>query len=419
MGSCRLEEAAVESHSEADKGQETAVHAMIAVLAGHLHQLATSCERRWPDLAQRADKLGRGMAGKDALQPEEFTAWSMLWHDFLMRAEDEHELSAGLKRLVGLLFLNIGELLDEGPWLAGQLQTMQNLMAQDLQADALLQAEHSLRELAYKQGVIKGSMDEARSKLKTLITTFIDHIGEMSRSADGYHTRIGMYSEKISRAADIGELGDVVQGLSDDVAGLRGELGKSHTELLTARGQVEKAQARIHELEQELAQVSNLVREDQLTGALNRRGLDEALARELARSERLAAPLSIGLMDIDHFKKLNDSLGHQAGDEALRYLARMVRGLLRPTDILARYGGEEFLVLLPNTGAKEAAEVFVRLQRALTKEIFLHEHDRILITFSAGVVERRPDEAGPDMIARADTAMYRAKQSGRNRVELG
>lgn len=403
----------------AQPAPETDCRPMVGTLSAHLRQLADSCEPRWPDLARRAGELRRGLTGKSSLQPEQFEAWSALWREVLLRAEDDHELSAGLKRLVGLLFLNIGELVGDEAWLSGQLAAMRNLMAGDLHADALLEAERSLRELAYKQGVIKGSLDEAKAKLKALITTFIDRIAEMSQSADGYHARIGEYSEKISRAADITELGDVVEGLSADVAGLRDALGRSHGELVAARGQAEQAQARIQELEQELAQVSNLVREDQLTGALNRRGMDEALSRELARSQRMEAPLSIGLLDIDHFKRLNDSLGHQAGDEALRHLARVVKKLLRPTDTLARYGGEEFLILLPNTGAEEAAEVLKRVQRALTKEFFLHENERVLITFSAGVAQRGEEEDETAMIARADSAMYRAKQSGRNRVEMG
>jgi diguanylate cyclase len=409
---------------EADGPAETGLPvtdaaALISTLAGHLRQLADTCDPIWPELANRAGALARDLAGLDTLSPEQYEAWAALWREILMRAEDDHEISAGLKRLVGLLFLNIGELVGDEAWLSGQLAAMQNAMAGDLQAEALLEAERGLRELAYKQGVIKGSLDDAKARLRTLITTFIDRIGEISRSTDGYHARIGEYSEKISQAADITELGDVVEGLSADVGSLRDALGKSHAELVTARSQAEDAQARIHELEQELAQVSGLLREDQLTGTLNRRGMEEAVARELARSRRMGARLAFALLDIDHFKKLNDSLGHQAGDQALRHLARVVKDLLRPTDSLARYGGEEFLILLPNTEAQEAAEVLRRVQRALTKQFFLHDNERVLITFSAGVAEWQEEEDGAAVIARADAAMYRAKQAGRNRVEMG
>jgi diguanylate cyclase len=392
---------------------------LMRALADNLGLLADGCEPRWPELARRAADLSRAIGSTPRLETTHYETWSSLWRELLAHAEDDHDLSAGLKRLMGLLFLNIGELVGDEAWLSGQFAAMENLMAGDLQPEALLQAERGLRELAFKQGVLKGSLDEARSRLKTLITTFIDRVGEMSQSADGYQVRIGEYSEKIGQARDIAELGDLMGGLTADVGGLRDALRQNHGELLAARGQAEQAEQRIRALEQELAQVSSLVREDQLTGALNRRGMDEAFSRELARADRLGEPLSIGLLDIDHFKKLNDGLGHQAGDAALRHLARVVRNLLRPTDSLARYGGEEFLILLPNTDITEAERILQRIQRELTRQFFMHDNERVLITFSAGVAQRRDGEAEAALLSRADQAMYAAKSHGRNRVERG
>jgi len=392
---------------------------LLRALADNLRRLADDCEPIWPELARRASDLSRDIGGSPRLEAAQYESWSALWRELLAHVGDDHELSAGLKRLMGLLFLNIGELVGDEAWLSGQFAAMENLMAGDIQPEALLQAERGLRELAFKQGVLKGSLDEARARLKTLVNTFIDRVGEMSQSAEGYQARIGEYSEKIGQARDITELGDLMGGLTADVGGLRDALRQNHGELLAARTQAEQAENRIRELEKELAQVSNLVREDQLTGALNRRGMDEAFARELARADRLGESLCIGLLDIDHFKKLNDGLGHQAGDAALRHLARVIRDLLRPTDTLARYGGEEFLILLPNTGIAEAERILQRIQRELTRQFFLHDNERVLITFSAGVAQRREGEGESALLARADAAMYEAKAHGRNRVERG
>jgi diguanylate cyclase len=393
--------------------------ALRQVLVGNLRLLAASCAQRWPDLGERAGHLASALAVSTDADSHLFEELASVWRDLVIRAEDDHELSTGLRRLVGLLFLNLGELVGDETWFSGQLAAMQALIDGNLNQDALRGAERGLRELVFKQGVIKGSLDEAKEKLRTLITTFIDRIGAMSDDADGYHARIGAYSEQIGQARDIGELGSVIEGLTSDMDGMRHALRNSHGDLKEARAQAEQAEQRIQALETELAQVSTLVREDQLTGALNRRGLDEAFARELARADRLAAPLSIALLDIDHFKKLNDSLGHQAGDEALKHLTRVVRDLMRPTDTLGRYGGEEFLILLPNTGQDEAVTILKRLQRELTRQFFLHDNNKVLITFSAGVAERSQDEAQTALVARADAAMYRAKAAGRNRVEPG
>ena len=123
--------------------------------------------------------------------------------------------------------------------------------------------------------------------------------------------------------------------------------------------------------------------------------------------------------DIDDFKRLNDSRGHETGDAALVHLANVARGCLRATDALARFGGEEFAFLMPNTTQAEGIEVMVRLQRELTRDIFMHGAERVLITFSAGVVELEAGESGSHALNRADRAMYLAKRAGKNRVVGG
>ena len=176
------------------------------------------------------------------------------------------------------------------------------------------------------------------------------------------------------------------------------------------------AEMRIAELEAELAEARAAACTDPLTGALNRRGLETAFVAEIARADREQRPLCVGVLDIDNFKQLNDRLGHQAGDGALVHLVQVVKDTLRPTDVIARYGGEEFVVLLINTRLDEAVTVMARLQRELTKRFFLHNNDKILITFSAGVTEFGPADNQDSVISRADEAMYQAKKTGKNKV---
>ena len=126
--------------------------------------------------------------------------------------------------------------------------------------------------------------------------------------------------------------------------------------------------------------------------------------------------MCVGLLDIDNFKKLNDSLGHDAGDAALIHLATVIRETMRPQDTCARFGGEEFVILLPDTLLDDAQKALVRLQRELTKRYFLHNNDKQLITFSAGVTELREGDTQISVTKRADEAMYTAKKTGKNRV---
>ena len=169
-------------------------------------------------------------------------------------------------------------------------------------------------------------------------------------------------------------------------------------------------------MHEELDRVSAQARHDPLTGALNRKGLDEALNREVSNVRRKETPLCMALLDIDNFKKLNDQLGHATGDEALAHLVTVAREAMRPQDTVARYGGEEFVILLPDTPLDKGVEAMTRLQRELTKRFFLAGTEKVMITFSAGVAQLTDDETGPDAIKRADQAMYLAKRSGKNRV---
>jgi diguanylate cyclase (GGDEF)-like protein len=155
---------------------------------------------------------------------------------------------------------------------------------------------------------------------------------------------------------------------------------------------------------------------DGLTNIHNQRYLLETLERELPRALRHQRPLSLCMFDLDHFKQVNDTYGHIAGDYVLKEVAGAVRGRLRPDDVLARYGGEEFVIILPDTTEEQGVQVMARVQRELTKNFFLHRNERILITFSAGVAQRVAGETAEVLLKRADAALYRAKHAGRNRV---
>jgi diguanylate cyclase len=159
-----------------------------------------------------------------------------------------------------------------------------------------------------------------------------------------------------------------------------------------------------------------MAREDQLTGSLNRRGLDDIYARESARADRRGTPLSIAMLDLDDFKRINDTYGHVAGDAALKHLVKVVKETLRSMDVISRFGGEEFLILLPETTIEAATQTMIRLQRELTRHFFLHDNEKVLITFSAGVALRHPNEGQDALIERTDRAMYLAKRAGKNLV---
>ena len=373
-----------------------------------------------PEFSAEVDSFAQQI--RSATDYDQITKIAKQLRSFWLKAElrggDKIKIQEGLVRLLRLLVENVGELVEDEEWLHGQIATLQEIVANPIDKRVIADAERSLRDAIIKQSLLKKSLTDAKTTLKMLMTSFIDRLGDLTESTGDYHQKIESYSQKIGKTNNITELSHILHDIMQDTRVIQASALRSHEELVRTRKQVQESEDKIKQLEQELEQVSELVHEDQLTGALNRRGLDEAFEREATRADRNESPLCVALLDIDNFKRLNDTHGHQAGDQALIYLINVIRETLRPSDAVARYGGEEFVIILPDTDIDNAEITISRLQRELTKKFFLHENDRILITFSAGVALRAPQEDQEDVVGRADKAMYQAKKSGKNQVVL-
>jgi diguanylate cyclase len=203
---------------------------------------------------------------------------------------------------------------------------------------------------------------------------------------------------------------------------IRGLLTEAQ-DVVTRTKQMEAELARNTELMKSLQRTLDDARRDALTdgltGLANRRHFDETMQSLAGRAMNDGGDLSLILMDIDHFKRINDTFGHPVGDQVLQLVAANVRGSLRPNDFAARYGGEEFAVLLPATTSEGAAAFAQRLRAAFSSNRIVVRETRQpigVVTISAGVAAYRPGESMADWLGRADTALYTAKQTGRNRV---
>lgn len=332
-------------------------------------------------------------------------------------AEDQTEMRAALLKLLRLVIDNIGELVIEDKWLRGQIDVVTKIIdEQPLNLRQLDNVEGRLRDLIIKQSALKQHLTEAQDRLKAMLATFVDRLSDFSESTSDYQGKIEKCAERITQADSIAELSEVLDDVVRETRDVQISAQRSHADITLMRQRVDEAEREIARLQIELAQASELMRHDQLTGVLNRKGMDEAVEREIARAKRTGGPLSIAMLDIDNFKLLNDRLGHDAGDSALIHLATVVREAIRPQDVLARYGGEEFVILLPNTSLDDAATAMTRVQRELTRRFFLHNQEKILITFSCGIAELETEESPEEGKKRADNAMYLAKRMGKNRV---
>jgi diguanylate cyclase (GGDEF)-like protein len=186
-----------------------------------------------------------------------------------------------------------------------------------------------------------------------------------------------------------------------------------------------RVQLKIKELQDELkrsnAQLEALSRTDVLTRLPNRRSLEEALTRELERTRRTGQSLALAVLDIDHFKRVNDSYGHQQGDEVLKVVADVIRSNIRPYDIGARYGGEEFVLVWAQIGSVAVAvQIAERLRVMISRQSFAPPLAELQMTVSLGLAfyPTLESSSGEALFARADAALYRAKQGGRNRVVI-
>jgi diguanylate cyclase (GGDEF)-like protein len=225
----------------------------------------------------------------------------------------------------------------------------------------------------------------------------------MAQAGDLRH-RLGALMELFARA----EKGDFSRSYEEEEG--------MHADVITRVG---SAYNRVRE------QLSNMVLSDPLTGCLNRRGFEQAYAREVARSTRAGSDLGLLVVDLDHFKQVNDNYGHAAGDEVLRGAGQLLMDACRAGDIVARVGGEEFALLLPDTGATGAFLFATRLCTAVREHRFPPASPDTLairVTTSIGVASRIPhrgvDDGASGLSARADEALYAAKRSGRDRVRV-
>jgi len=203
-----------------------------------------------------------------------------------------------------------------------------------------------------------------------------------------------------------GELGFMTKVFNHMVARLR----QGRDQLATVNQTLRQRNKELHELSIT----------DSLTGLYNHKHLMETLVREVRRSKRHQHPFAVLMMDIDHFKRFNDTYGHLAGDEVLRKMATIFRDSVRGCDYVARYGGEEFLIMLPETGSDRGVQTAERIRNQMAEEKFVGDGKTVTITISVGVAVF-PEHANfpKSLVSSADTALYKAKKGGRNQVVLG
>ena len=254
------------------------------------------------------------------------------------------------------------------------------------------------------------------SKLLTQISLMLrditGHVSETEGDLAGHGSKMGELADQISDARDYNEIKSIVDQMLVETKALINSGKRLQNRMKISSEDLKQLQVELEKSQQE-------AQTDTLTSLINRRGLEKRFELERIRARQNDSPFSILMIDIDHFKKVNDTHGHLVGDSLLKSIARLLQGHLRKNDIAARFGGEEFLILLPETNIEGAKAVGRKIQEALgSKEWKIKDSGKSMgkITVSMGIAQYKFNEPEKALIKRADDALYFAKQNGRDQI---
>ncbi|MEM8798111.1 MAG: GGDEF domain-containing protein [Pseudomonadota bacterium] len=241
------------------------------------------------------------------------------------------------------------------------------------------------------------------------LLTIIDHSGQTKRA---FEQILNEATKNLEKPLDQEALKKIVRELIIETTSIQRRNDDLEVQLQNARDNIETLKKHIEEIREESVM-------DSLTMIGNRKHFDRNLELEVAAHQESGHPMSLILCDIDHFKRFNDTWGHQAGDQVLRLVALAIKGNVKTQDIPCRYGGEEFAIILPKTNVEQATVVAERIRKTVSRrDVVKRSTGENLgrITISAGISTLHPNELGPSLIRRADLCLYAAKNSGRDRL---
>ncbi|UTJ05560.1 GGDEF domain-containing protein [Arcobacter roscoffensis] len=263
---------------------------------------------------------------------------------------------------------------------------------------------------------------EKTSDISQVVTLMGQYLNDAISSSGNGSKNVLTIKEKIE-AIDlskngIAELGVLQKQLVSAASSIENEMNTVSTKLKTGKSKVEELEDKVKTLEEELKKSRNESMKDHLTGLLTRRAYEEEVKRIDSNHKRNGSEYAVVFFDIDHFKKINDTYGHDCGDVVLKIFAKILEKATRDHDIVARYGGEEFVALVHFNLARELLQYLKRVKQIVTSNSFIYKNNKIKVTFSAGVTFRSSHSCYENAIQKADMLLYQAKENGRNQIKL-
>ncbi|MBM0107150.1 diguanylate cyclase [Steroidobacter sp. S1-65] len=348
-----------------------------------------------------------------------------------------HEATVEDSRLRPILITLLAELRRDGE-LAQQVDTLESKLAGPLSSAQLPDVLALLTELVGQRiQRIEGAKQEIESLLSHMVGK-LDEIGKFvaeqhhsqsqsQANSDTLNTQlvgeIKAMGETVESSGDLQQIRQQVRRRLDTIDRHLQEFRQREATFVAAnRARSEQMRSRIFELEAEAKRLHTQLQDerrlstiDALTRIPNRLAYEKRIEEELHRWRRFKQPTCLAVWDVDHFKRINDTYGHRAGDRVLQVVAECFAGRIRNTDFVARYGGEEFVMILPGTQLADATQLSEKMRLAIAEIGFHFRGSPVSITVSSGVTALLPEDSAEVAFDRADQALYRAKQSGRNR----
>lgn len=355
--------------------------------------------------SDRADGAGRPVVAAEAAEA-------------IRSANRKSRLMASMTELIETICTVVPTLVEDEQWVSHQFEAVRKAVhpAQGMpDRSELAQARQLLLATAAEHQQLLALRRQSLQGVKGLLGQWVANLGRLAEHGREYGSALGSFARRMESVASLDELASTLASTIEETGALNAHLDATRSDLEVSCNRAEELEHQVSSLSEQLSTTSAQLMTDHMTELLNRRGLEESFQQVWQSCQAQGRPLSLVLLDIDDFKKVNDSLGHQAGDDTLRKFAGLLKSGLRPDDKSSRFGGEEFVLLLPGATVEGGVEMVRRLQRAMAEQMLLGGPNRLQVTFSGGVVQ----VVGGNLVQAlelADDALYEAKQAGKNRV---
>ncbi|WP_455211455.1 diguanylate cyclase [Kaarinaea lacus] len=414
-----------QSPDEEQPGEHPERHAVTNELNDNVP--ASSMQAHSTDPAQSLSTVPQHTENISVAAPQSKRYQAIQWGD------SEHKVIANF-------CLRLLEALDFPEALDDRVQALRETVADGFN---MVETGSVIQKIADLITATRVQVEKEKQELQDFLHHLTEHLQDIDRQLSGAESSHRAHQQNNKRLNEVvQEQVNIIETSVNEASELMQLKSNIQQRLFTIREQFEKhrqleeqqqqeleqalaeSNARLHDLEQESQQLRHRLTQehqqaihDTLTGVFNRLAYEERIEQEFARWKRYHQPLVLLIFDIDHFKRINDTYGHKAGDKALKLIAKTLQKNLRESDFLARFGGEEFIVLMPQTELSAAIGAANKLREAVQANQFHYQQKRVHITISCGASQFKDEDTIDSAFQRADQALYKAKQNGRNRCE--